>query len=301
MRISDYIVSEIGYQTYQINERGICSFYMAVGEERGVLIDCGAGSIDAKAIADHLCPNPYDVLIGHAHGDHCGAINQWSQIYMHPGDLPVLHNNYRVNEQLWENPNIWRTGANHKVRWPDGSLYEWPTMESGARDLFDFGNFRFMGVNPDKLPEILPLQDGQVFDLGGRTVTVVHLPGHSPGSCCFIDSGTQIAFTSDSFYMLCYSQNCSVEQTLERLEHFNAYRSQFRRIYYGHTSCATCLSNFSLPASAVDDAIDICRELLAGSRSYETVERRGRMLGMTSKGHISEFLFDPDWLTESKP
>lgn len=299
MNISDYIVYEIGYRTYQINERGICSFYMAVGEERGVLIDCGAGSIDAKAIADHLCPLPYDVLIGHAHGDHCGAINQWEQVYLHPGDLPVLQNNYRVNEQLWENPNIWRTGANHKVCWPDGSLYEWPTMESGAKELFNFMNFRFMGVNPGKLPEILPLHDGQQFDLGGRTITVVHLPGHSPGSCCFIDSGTRIAFTSDSFYMLCYSQNSSVATTLARLMHFNEFRSGFDRIYYGHTSCATCLSNFSLPATALDDAIAICRGLLDGSQPYETLERRGKTMGRASKGRIAEFLFDPEWIRDT--
>lgn len=298
MKISDYIVSEIGYNTYQINERGICSFYMVIGQERGVLIDCGAGSIDARAIADHLCPLPYDVLIGHAHGDHCGAINQWAQVYMHPDDAPILANNYRVNEQLWENPNIWRTGANHKVRWPDGSIYEWPTMESGAKELFDFGNFRFMGVNPNKLPEILPLEDGQIFDLGKRTVTVVHMPGHTPGSCCFIDSGARIAFTSDSFYMLCFSQNCSVKTTLGRLMHFNAYRDLFDRIYYGHTCCATCLSNFSLPASALDDAIEICQGLLDGTQSYEKVQRRDRKLGSTSRGRIAEFMFDPERLTD---
>lgn len=298
MKISDYIVYEIGYKTYQINERGMDSFYVLVGTKRGLVIDCGAGSIDARKIVEKLCPVPYDVLIGHAHGDHCGAINQWEQVYMHPDELPVLHDNYRVNEQLWENPNIWRTGANHEVRWPDGSIYEWPTMDAGAKELFDYTNFRYMGINPAKLPEILPMNDGDIFDLGDRKVRVVHLPGHTPGCCCFIDCGSKIAFTSDAFYMLFYARGGTVEDALGHLKHFNYYRSDFNRIYYGHTSCATCLSNFSLPVEAIDDAIYIAENLIAGTQEYEVfVNREGKRTGNAKHGHIVSFTFDPERIT----
>lgn len=301
MKISDYIVYEIGYKTYQINERGMDSFYVLAGTERGLVIDCGAGSINAREIVEKLCPVPYDVLIGHAHGDHCGAINQWEQVYMHPGDLSVLGDNYRVNEQLWENPNIWHTGSNHKVRWPDGSIYEWPTMDAAGRDLFDYTNFRYMGVNPEKMPKILPLSDGDIFELGDRQVRVVHMSGHTPGSCCFIDSGSRIAFTSDSLYMLVYANACSVEELLKNLKHFNSYRSEFDRIYYGHTSCATCLSNFSLPVEAIDDAIQIAESLIAGTQEYEIfTKQNGQETGRAELGHIVGFYFDPKWITNEE-
>ena len=37
-----------------------------------------------------------------------------------------------------------------------------------------------------KGPTWKPLTDGQVLDLAGLNVEVLHTPGHSPGSCCFL-------------------------------------------------------------------------------------------------------------------
>lgn len=296
MKLTEPIVYEIGYRTYQINERGMTSFYVLVGEDRGLVIDCGAGSFDARKTVERLCPLPYDVVLGHAHGDHCGACNQWERVYLHPGDMEVLQDNFRINQQLWENPNIWRTGANHKVRWPDGSLFEWDRMDQGAKELFDFSDVRFMGINPQKLPEIVPLCDGDIFALGGRKVRVLHFPGHTPGSCIFIDDGARIAFTSDSFYMNFSTGGKSVSATLGQLIRFYSYREEYDRIYYGHTSCAACLTNFSLPAQAVEDAIGLCRELLEGTQAYETVIKGSRPMGVASRGYITSFLFDPDHL-----
>ena len=35
-------------------------------------------------------------------------------------------------------------------------------------------------------PDVQALVDGQVFDLGGVRMTVMHTPGHTRGHCCFI-------------------------------------------------------------------------------------------------------------------
>ncbi len=45
---------------------------------------------------------------------------------------------------------------------------------------------------------ILPLSDGQVFDLGGRTVRAIATPGHTWGSCCFYDDKAEIMMTGDA-------------------------------------------------------------------------------------------------------
>src|SRR3989449_3484681 len=44
----------------------------------------------------------------------------------------------------------------------------------------------------------LVLDDGQIVDVGGLKVKVVHTPGHSPDSCCFIVSGR--GFTGDRLF-----------------------------------------------------------------------------------------------------
>ncbi len=43
------------------------------------------------------------------------------------------------------------------------------------------------------------LFDGQVFDLGGRKITVFHTPGHTEGSVTFIDFDAKYGFSGDSF------------------------------------------------------------------------------------------------------
>jgi len=46
---------------------------------------------------------------------------------------------------------------------------------------------------------IKPLKDGDVIDLGGRTLDVVATPGHTPGSTTFIDKTAGYGFSGDSF------------------------------------------------------------------------------------------------------
>lgn len=43
------------------------------------------------------------------------------------------------------------------------------------------------------------LQDGQIIDMGGRTLEVVFTPGHTPGSTTFIDKNAGYGFSGDSF------------------------------------------------------------------------------------------------------
>lgn len=43
------------------------------------------------------------------------------------------------------------------------------------------------------------LEEGQVFDLGGRTLEVVFTPGHTAGSVTFMDKSNHYGFSGDSF------------------------------------------------------------------------------------------------------
>ena len=46
---------------------------------------------------------------------------------------------------------------------------------------------------------ILPMKDGDCFDLGNRRLDVVHTPGHTPGSVVLVDYANGMAFTGDAF------------------------------------------------------------------------------------------------------
>lgn len=62
-------------------------------------------------------------------------------------------------------------------------------------------NFLLMAMKlPSRvtLPELYLIDDGQSFDLGGRTLTYRHSPGHTPGSCV-LEFGENL-FTGDTIY-----------------------------------------------------------------------------------------------------
>lgn len=43
-----------------------------------------------------------------------------------------------------------------------------------------------------------PLEDGMVFDLGGRKLEVLHIPGHTPGSVALLDRKHRLLFSGDT-------------------------------------------------------------------------------------------------------
>ena len=47
------------------------------------------------------------------------------------------------------------------------------------------------------------LRDGDRLDLGGRAVTVLHTPGHSPGHCCFYEPERGTLYAGDLLYCGC--------------------------------------------------------------------------------------------------
>ena len=54
-------------------------------------------------------------------------------------------------------------------------------------------------VHP-QLPPDRELGDGQVLTVAGVAVTVLHTPGHSPGSCCFSLPSEGAVFTGDTLF-----------------------------------------------------------------------------------------------------
>ena len=54
-------------------------------------------------------------------------------------------------------------------------------------------------THPDVLPD-LPLADGQVIDVAGRDVRVLHTPGHAPGAVCLYVPSLGVVFTGDTLF-----------------------------------------------------------------------------------------------------
>lgn len=45
--------------------------------------------------------------------------------------------------------------------------------------------------------ELLPIAEGDVLDLGGRKLRIIHLPGHTPGSVAVLDVNNRVLISGD--------------------------------------------------------------------------------------------------------
>lgn len=129
------------------------------------------------------------VLLTHYHEDHSGAAGtlhrkHGARIGIHPADAEVLR---------------WRAGDGAEFRrrldaWLAEAGVDDPTTRF-AREQFD----ELQGFG-DTIDADVDLVDGRCIDLGGRTLEVMHIPGHTRGHIALIDPQQRLAFTGDHVF-----------------------------------------------------------------------------------------------------
>lgn len=108
---------------------------------------------------------------------------------------------------------------------------------------------------------IKPLKDGDVIDLGGKTLDVVATPGHTPGSTTFIDKAAGHGFSGDSFGSGNLLLGGTFSTLLATCQKTSALmeRSGITHLYPGHFFGR----NFETK-QRLDDMATISRDVLAG-------------------------------------
>jgi len=150
--------------------------YLILGSERAILFDTGMGIGNIQAEVEALTGLPVVVVVSHCHYDHIG-------------------DNYRYDE-------VWAFDNDSEI----GRIERGKTREECVHYLAS-GTYLELPAGFDPATyEIKPslvtrrLKHLEVIDLGGRTLTGHHTPGHSPGSICLLDSRNGILFTGDTYY-----------------------------------------------------------------------------------------------------
>lgn len=105
---------------------------------------------------------------------------------------------------------------------------------------------------------LLPLQEGDTFDLGGRVLEVVEAPGHTPGSICLLDKENKALFSGDTlgygpvFLFGNHRDIHTYRTTLDKLEALTDYDT----IYPCHNTCPVSRDVIQELKTAVDGALD---------------------------------------------
>ncbi|CAA9561744.1 MAG: hypothetical protein AVDCRST_MAG43-1835 [uncultured Thermomicrobiales bacterium] len=149
--------------------------FLIVGEQRAVLLDTGMGVADIRTVVDALTDVPIIVVNSHAHWDHIGSNHRFDTIWIHEAESGYLQAGVG-NDVLrpWFGPEH-LTG-----QLPDGVTAETITI-------------------PPSTPTAL-VTDGQVIELGGRALEVLHCPGHSVGGIVLADHANGALFSTDVAY-----------------------------------------------------------------------------------------------------
>lgn len=163
-----YAVADLGDAAYAIAEPryGQCNFsYLIVGSQRALLFDTGPGLRDIRKVAATLTPLPIVALPSHLHFDHVGNLPRFENVAL--PDLAALRDQS-----------------------PDGR--------------FSLGFYQYLGfVEGFKRPTFTVtrwIPPGSEIDLGGRKLTLLSVPGHTPDSVVLLDSRSNRLFAGDFIY-----------------------------------------------------------------------------------------------------
>jgi glyoxylase-like metal-dependent hydrolase (beta-lactamase superfamily II) len=228
--------------------------FLILGRDRGLLWDTGMGIGDIRALAEELTNLPLTVLNSHTHFDHMGSNWRFDRVgvFAHPVALK------RAAGGL-----------------PREQVAEHMTAEQFARPLppgFFPDQYEIRGV------PVTPVREGELFDLGGRTLEVLHTPGHSPDSIMLLDRDNSILFTGDTFYpAVLYAH---LDSGGGMVSDFAVYRRtmSFLALHFGGLKTLRCSHNEpELPGQKLQAAA-AAFEAIAENRAPYDADSQGRRL-----------------------
>jgi glyoxylase-like metal-dependent hydrolase (beta-lactamase superfamily II) len=170
-----YKVAPDTFAIYEPHQSEETISYLIVGREKALLFDTGMGIGDLRSTTAELTRLPVVVLNSHTHNDHVGDNWQFEKVY--GMDTDFTRSNARGS----------RDDAQAEIA-PGEICGELPAG-------FDRKNYV---TKPWKISSYI--HDGSVIDVGGRSITVIATPGHTPDSISLLDGANKLLFTGDTYY-----------------------------------------------------------------------------------------------------
>lgn len=138
--------------------------YVAVDENgRAAVIDPGLYAPELQTLLREKTAAVETILLTHGHADHISGAAALREATGAPISIHTLDNDFT-----------------------DGPLC-----------MADECGYPFAPFRADRL-----LEDGDTVAFGKETMTVLHTPGHTPGSVCFLHGGDRVLFSGDTLFCL---------------------------------------------------------------------------------------------------
>ena len=131
-----------------------------------------------------------------------------------------------------------------------------------------------VGRIPEVVCRILPVKEGDLIDLGDRSLLVIDNPGHTPGSIAILDIKNRVLIGGDAIQdgnIFMFGKYRNIEQYVKSLEHIREYGDRFDVVYPSH-------GTFPVSPELIDDLIDGAQKIIAGTAESTVIELFGRKI-----------------------
>ncbi|MEW9052259.1 MAG: MBL fold metallo-hydrolase [Neobacillus sp.] len=213
--MSNFLVHKIDEHTWRIEDPIKVYMYLVEGETSALLIDSGMGFEGLDDIVRSLTDKPVQVVNTHGHVDHIGSNYLFDTVYLSEMDKSAIQEHLDLEYRKVLIPGLLESIDSEEIRAEIQKLIHVPEKE----------NLQY-------------INEGHIFDLGGRQLEVIWTPGHSPGSICLLDSQNRQLFCADTVtslgVLLHISHSTSVETFRDSLIKLYNRRDEFDFLYPGH-------------------------------------------------------------------
>jgi glyoxylase-like metal-dependent hydrolase (beta-lactamase superfamily II) len=285
-----FVPREIVTGLWLIAEPGHVCSWLVEGDERSALIDTGLGVDSIRPVAEHLTSRPLTVINTHYHFDHIGGNHEFEEIAIHRDGAAMLKR--RANPQVLATYMRFtekRLGMLPQIR----SLDEWfwlLTPEEEPRPLPRAFDPRSWTIKPSVATSLL--EDGRRIDLGGRALSVLHTPGHSPDSICLLEEQEGWLLAGDTLCLggiYCQYPDADLGQFAGSAERLAGLRDSVSLILTGHVGHAIA------ETSLLQETSEALSRILGGDVELtRSMDEFGNSVLVAPFDHIALFLPDPD-------
>ena len=186
--------------------------YLVIGKDKAILFDTGMGYENIRARVEGITSLPVKVLLTHAHWDHIGGAFFFGSVgvYKSPFEMNLL-------EQGFSSESI---------------------DELNSERYFD-KSFQPRKYHVEGVKKITKLSDDDVISVGDFSIQVIHSPGHTPGSVCYLIPELDVLITGDTVYpgpIYLNLPESSLEEYLQSVKKLVKVVSGKTKVLPGHNS-----------------------------------------------------------------
>lgn len=145
-------------------------------------------------------------------------------------------------------------------------------------------NFRRHG---NEYGEIVPVQEGQILELGDRPLKIIHIPGHTPGSIAILDINSRVLIGGDSVQdgdIFMFGPMRNINKYIISMKQLQNYVKEFDCIYPSH-------GTFPVKNDLIEKLIQGAEKIVAGQANGNQIDMFGNKV-MLYKFDFAGFLCD---------